>query len=471
MPAAARSTSLAPRVLAGILATGFIAALPLAAMAQVASVTIKNLESTERENVPITLSHLFLPADIPAEVAVTAGATALPTQTDAKQRHSDGSLKHALVSFVLPKLPANDEVVCELHPAASSADTGSWTAAELAALDLDVNVIMKKDGDTYQISARDLLLADSSVPQWLSGPTATEFLLAGAPENASGSADPHLWVQFQVRVFSAHTALVSVVVENAWALHRQNETYDVTVTLGRSSPRVVLQETGLEHHHDSRWRRTFWWGMQPPRTEIHYDLDYFIRTGAIPRYDASVTVTKSVGVGDTSLMGNGTITMAFPSTGGRPDIGIYPAWAVRYMLTFEKQYQQETWVNGQQAGSVPVHLRDPSTKDIWSIDDHPSFLHPGSHRPSTKSRRRASGSCGLHALDSRPIPSAFPRLCALPLLGRVLLPGRADILGQLQLPQPEFRLAGVWKGLHPPGSDPGNGLVAAYAVRRCVYRS
>ena len=64
-------------------------------------------------NYPVTLSMVFKKADVQDNVTVLAGGVVLATQTDVKVRWEDGSVRHALVSFVIPQLQASQTLAIE----------------------------------------------------------------------------------------------------------------------------------------------------------------------------------------------------------------------------------------------------------------------------------------------------------------------------------------------------------------------
>lgn len=370
-----------------LLITVILACFSVDAQEVVTSLTIKNDAYVDANNTPISIGHMFKPCDLTTGIAVYDNGTEIPTQVDVKTTHENGSAAHAIISFVLPFIEKRSSKTLTLQKVTSVDTTKKFSVADILATNFDAKATFTKHGETYTISARTLLSNDTTPEMWLDGNVAREFLLSGIPETTMGEPDSALNVQFHVRFFDLDRVWVSVVAENVWALNRKNITYDVQVELGDTNATTVLNESGLTHYYDSRWRRVFWWGEQAADLEIHFNLPYFIETGAVPRYDTTVNINYFVGnYGDTSLMGNAGITQYFPSTGGREDIGLYPAWAARYMLSFDKMYERQTYLIGQQSGSIPVHLKDKTTNKLWSIEDHPT----SSTLPAVQSQQNAN---------------------------------------------------------------------------------
>ena len=61
-----------------------------------------------QSNVPITFGQPFREGDIPAGYGVTLlnGTSNVPTQFDIKATHKDGSVRHGIISAILPFLAA-----------------------------------------------------------------------------------------------------------------------------------------------------------------------------------------------------------------------------------------------------------------------------------------------------------------------------------------------------------------------------
>jgi hypothetical protein len=60
-----------------------------------------------------------------------------------------------------------------------------------------------------------------------------------------------------------------------------------------------------------------------------------------------------------------------PQTGGRPDIGLMPGWAVTYLLSMDKDAKAATLGAADQAGSWSAHYRDKKTDRVVSLLDYP----------------------------------------------------------------------------------------------------
>ena len=78
------------------------------------------------------------------------------------------------------------------------------------------------------------------------------------------------------------------------------------------------------------------------------------------------------------------------STGGRPEIGPYPLWMVRFLLTMEPRWRDFVLAAGDLAGSWPIHVRARATDRIMTIDERPDFWldERGQDRPRWKPPRQ-----------------------------------------------------------------------------------
>ena len=75
--------------------------------AQVITDIIVEGEKAQRD-VPFTVGHPFKEGDIPVGYGVTLlqGTRAIPTQLDVKATHKDGSVRHGIISAILPFVPS-----------------------------------------------------------------------------------------------------------------------------------------------------------------------------------------------------------------------------------------------------------------------------------------------------------------------------------------------------------------------------
>jgi len=364
--------------------------------AELPSMQIIESASQAQCGVPLTLGQVFAKGDVKAgqSVAAMLNGAPVPLQADIKARHDDGSLRHAVLTAVLPKLAASETATLQLAVVPAPAPSNGAGADALLSTGFHAVVNLNVGGTIYSADAAQLL-ASKPYKTWLSGPLVNEWQVAG-PLTANGVAHPHLSVRFAIRRYAppADATRVDITVENAWAYEPdpKNITYDAEVLLNKKD---VYRKEALTHFHHARWRKVFWLGAEP-RVDVKYDIGYLLGTGALPNYDRSI-VPSQMGLAklkaewdaaDSGPMSMPLVNKYMPSPGGRPDIGLQHAWAALYLLSMDARARQVTFGLGDLAGSWPVHYRDKNTDQVVSIVDYPYIrdwrLGSDSINPATK---------------------------------------------------------------------------------------
>ncbi len=358
--------------------TALLPPLPL-----VTTVQIIEKAGVTTANYPITLSMIFKKGDVPSNVIARVDGKALATQTDAKVHYDNGSVKHALVSFILPTLQANSEITVEFLAGGTNCNTTWMTRDQLLSTDIEANMAVTIAGQTSNVSARQIL-ANMPQPQyWMKGSITTEFIVRDWNTNVANQLN----VSYRVRVYATTGQIrVSTVVENCWINARGNITYDFALSLGLADPQVVFSKTDFTQWRNARWHRIFWMGSQPAEIQVKYNLPYMMSTGLLPQYDTSLVVPESTIAGAYTgwlnsahdIMDHSIICLYFPTTGGRQEIGMYPTWAARYLLSMDNRMREITLNLGDLSGSIPIHFRetDPARsfyQHPLSVDDRPTL--------------------------------------------------------------------------------------------------
>ncbi len=430
-------------------------------------------------DVPLTLGHVFKPGDVPAGMSLAAriGAVEVPLQVDVKARHADGSLRHAILTLSMADVAAGQEQRVELVTANEAAGQ-AVSLSDLLATDFDATVELNVGGTVYSLAAKPLLAAGSASP-WLSGELVSEWIVT-APVATTSGAHPHLSAQFSVRAYAGLTrARVAVVVENSWAFEAdpQNYVMDASVRVGSAE---VFQQSALTHYRQARWRKTFWWGGAPGAT-VHHDARYVMETGAVPHYDASVSVSEatlseleSTWAGlDTGPMGIGPIEPYMPATGGRPDIGPLSRWDALCLISMDTRACAATESLANTAGSWSIHYRDKDTGLPVTLVDYPYMSrlgNPGDMVNPRTGQSEAFPACAGGADCSTPYTHDSPHQPSFGYLAYVLS-GDYDHLEELQFwanynlleSNPHYRQ--FEKGLFKPGQVRGQ----AWSLRTLGY--
>lgn len=363
----------------------------------ITNIKLESLATTEQRSIPLTFAQPFAKGHVAAGktlVGKLPDGSLVPLQVEAKAAHTDGSVRHAVISAIVPTLGANATQSMELVTAQATA-AGAPTAPT-ALLDsgftAGANVVL--GGQSYNASA-DTLLRSGKYTTWLSGPIVNEWHVSAPLTTASGVAHPHLTARFAIRAYRGNTsARVDVTIENNWAYEAnpQNFVYDVKLTVGGVP---VMNKTAMTHLYQARWRKIFWWGATPG-VHLKHNTAYLIATKAVPNYDQTVVVPENILAGLKSSftgaaiepMGTGVATPYMGTTGGRPDMGLLPGWAATYLLTMDKRAKDVTLGTADLAGSWSSHYRNRKTDRPVSLLEYPYMTilgNPGdTYNPATK---------------------------------------------------------------------------------------
>ena len=353
--------------------------LPVAevAAAPTNSVTITDLSGSAAGR-PFTISRFFAQSEIRNYAQPQIGGVAIPAwQCDVMNRWPDGSLKHALVSF-RATLSANGSVKVDFvnNTAASSSGSpltqqqmldfnagggnGSWGAA-----------IQVTSGSTLTANVRTMLAA-GSWRYWLKGPVVTQIIVEDRTSTLTYDMG---WDTYKplhpifVLTFYAGTPGVKTeyILENCWATKLKDVSYSLALKSGPALLTTRYTKGTFTQTAMTRWRKVFWDGTEPNKSNVNYNLEYITYSKALSNYDLSKLVSSSAVSAEISdfnggdrgdINGNGQFLKYFPTTGGRGDIGNTPRWNVRYLFTFAAGLYDVVVGNGAVSGHVPIHVRE-----------------------------------------------------------------------------------------------------------------
>ncbi|MDH5545585.1 MAG: hypothetical protein OEZ43_08335 [Gammaproteobacteria bacterium] len=362
----------------------------LSATMPIAKVRIQNLRNSAQASIPITFGHIFHEGQVSGNAqlsVVLIGETIqqLQSQFDKKAFHTDTSLRHAIVTFMLPSLAPSGEAVLELRTALDAPQSTPISIQDILNSQFDGKASVTIDGIVHTASVKDAL-RNGLQSTWINGSLASEWISATPLVTAEGVEHPHLTARFYVRAYTGLQSIrVDYVIENNWAYvpGPQNFTYDVQLEL---CGKRVYEKTGLTHYHHARWRKTLWCGEEPD-VHVKHDVDYLIDSKAVPNYDRSIVIPEQDlqamddGWSGEKIepMGIGVANAYMPATGANPAIGPLPRWSVRYLLS--QDYRAKTVMLGTDslAGSWSIHYRDKNTNLSVSLDDYPYMTLKGTY--------------------------------------------------------------------------------------------
>lgn len=368
----------------------------------------------ERRDVPVTWGQVFEPGVIPAGTGVGGrlpDSSVIPIQMDGKTRHPDGSIRHAVLSAVLPRLTSQVRLTLRQSPAPLGE---SLTSQQLLARGFDCTVTVAiAGGQSYSASAAAALLQGGS--RWLEGPIASEWITWSPLRDAGGNEHPHLHARFEIRTYAGvQRARIGITVENNWATAVAPQGYEYDLRVSVSGSGDALLRANVPHYRQSRWRRVRWWGEAPQALAVPDSSD-LMATGAVPTYDPNIRLADwvvdnmiSEFGADDGLMGIGALSAYMPGGGGRLEIAPLPRFAARYLINNDPRAMEVVLGYGEQAGSWPMHFRDPDSGLPLRIDDYPQITIVGTG--STPPTCRECGSPYLPEVAHHPSLAYLPYL-------------------------------------------------------------
>ncbi len=339
-----------------------------------AAITDFKIQNTgaAQTSVPFTIGQVIAPGQMTSTdglAATLADGSVVRLQSDIKALHPDGSVRHVIISGVLPSLAANATQTLKLVRSTAS-ERSAETLQTLAASGLTGRVTITIDGAQYNATLADAM-ADATPETWLSGQVANEWLLDAPLKNAAGATHPLLTTRFYVRWYSglSRQARVDVVVENAktFTPGARTLTYDVNVDIGGRS---VYSKRALTHYHHARWHKTAWWdASREPTVNIQHNGAYLMASRAVSNYDASITpseralstLARDINASNTGPMTIGPLVAYMPTSGGRGDIGPLPSWSVMYLLSMDQRARDAMMAAADGSGTWSMHYRDEGT--------------------------------------------------------------------------------------------------------------
>ena len=318
---------------------------------------------------PFTFGQVFKIGELaPTDTLVgrITGIEDIPLQLDVKATHKDGSVRHGIISGVIPK---NGEMFL-IRSLKTEAPDHQLRAK-------DVEIVVVEAGIEYRAQAHNS-------KGWLLGPVAVELIGFEDLISARGDKHPFLRVQINERTYSTGQAKFDVTLEhtntyttNGFKFLAPTEavpnpapipaqvdiTYDVKII---SDGVEVYSKLGLVHFPGARWKKTFWQGGKPS-LHVKHNSAYFIATKAVPNYDPSIVmseITLASYAADLKKfsfepMATGRFQPVMSAPGGRPDIGLAPDCYAATIISGDKRAKALMLESANVAGSWAAHRRLP----------------------------------------------------------------------------------------------------------------
>ncbi|KPA15414.1 conserved hypothetical protein, secreted [Candidatus Magnetomorum sp. HK-1] len=340
--------------------------------------------------IPITFAQPLIKGDVSNEhtlKVLASDSSPLTIQVDNKVSYPDGSLKHALISFVLPELAANQTQTFTLTTEIAQTITAdSSMLTDILSNPFDLTISINETNELYQSSLKKSL-QKLPLKEWINGPLCTEWQVTGELLNEHETIHPHLSPIFYLRAYKDSPIIrVSVIIENNYTYqpNPQNFVYDLNIMTSNNIS--LFTKTDLTHYHHARLRKVFYLDISTNSAmdvtesinacHIAHDIRYLMQTKAVPSYDpllinnlSDTSIQSMVNLWDSKekLMNKGLASDYMNSASKGP----LPQWTAAYLLTMHPELKKMTIGHGELAGSWPIHFRNKQTQLPVSIVDYP----------------------------------------------------------------------------------------------------
>ena len=346
---------------------------------------IHDTSGDSQSNRPVSLARPFRKGDIQNFAQAVIDGTPVLTQNDVKNRWPDGSLKFAIISFVIPNLSSNGSVEVKLVNQSSSHNTGFLSKSDMLNSNYNFDGTIRMAGAaTKSISARQIL-ENGHFRYWLKGPIVTAVILEDRMPTRTydqdfGDGSKALHPIFEAWFYpQGKKVQLGYTVENLWSSSTASKSmrdlrYSLTLTSGLSSPKTEFTHASFNHIARSRWHKLYWLGADPGGVRIDHNLAYLVTTAAIPHYDTSINVSPSLegnlyneygkydGTFDGSDGGNtnklGLYKKSLNSTGASYWIGLQATWETTWLYSMSMRGWEMVLGNADLGSRMPIFYRE-----------------------------------------------------------------------------------------------------------------
>jgi hypothetical protein len=360
--------------------------------AQAAVVTdqIVSKASHAQTQVPVTFGQVLKEGDVPRGATLTAALDGRPIhlQVDTKATNPDGSIRHAVLTAMVPALAPRAKLPLALSSQPDVASRAApVTLSQLLATGYDAVASFDMGGTPYAVDARELLQAANTAHSckawnphcnvWLSGPLTSEWVVNGPATAANGKTHPNLRVYFAVRAYSNGTpgtvgrVRTDIIIENSDAFAPQAQPqYTATLTSGTAS----YASPALTQYTATRWHKVLWWNNDEPQVYLQQDTQYIQASKAVSRYMPLTPDEKFLASlrQECAPLDHCDQTKSMANTGAQGAIGPLPRWTSVYIIDPDVRTYNWMLANTDALGAYSIHYRDAATGYPVSIRKHPN---------------------------------------------------------------------------------------------------
>jgi hypothetical protein len=350
-------------------------------LAQSNIVTITEETGEAVSNYPIQIARPFLRGEIPNFPQVKVDGTPVTTQADIKQRYWDGSVKHAVICFLIPSLSANSTVQVTFQNQSTGNNTGALDRTGMLDNAFNFDAVMELTNGSTQTASARTMLNDNAFTYWLQGSVATSVILADHSLartydigfDSNRSIRPIFLATFWPTINKVRIRFIAEI-SNTEAF--QDQSYSVILKTGNTSPTTAFTQSTLTHYAATRWTKEYWTGGEPPTISIDHNVAYLAKTRFIINFDTTKSVSESAvasaysgWASEKNLFDSGSWQRAMGTAGGRPDIGPYPTWTVRWLFTGDYRMKKKAFINADLAAAWPMHFREGNSTKLFLRGD------------------------------------------------------------------------------------------------------
>jgi hypothetical protein len=206
---------------------------PVPVGSSITTIRLKSTSAQVQTNVPFTFGQPFARGQFPKSNAAvelrTNNGEIIPCQLDVKATFKDGSIKHAIISGIIPSLPADKDtfynivrsnyVISGLAPVPS--DFSEFNTV-LTLTNHGTDLAGPLEGTTYTADAAKIM-ASGKYDIHLSGPIVSEWLMRAPLVDAQGNIHPELHARYNIRMYKGiNKAKIDCIVENGWVKPSKN---------------------------------------------------------------------------------------------------------------------------------------------------------------------------------------------------------------------------------------------------------
>jgi hypothetical protein len=376
-------------------------------------IRIIDVSHHEQKSVPVSIPRPFVQGEIPKFAQASINGTLLLTQCDVKNRWPDGSLKFAIVSFVVPTIPAHGSVVVSFSNQDSANNTGYLAPSDMLtpAYNFD-GQIQLASVVSHNISARSILTSAGSCNDpgkdvdggrylctyWLKGPIVTAVLLEDRTTsrsfdvNTDGGVGNPLHPIFEAWFYPQTTAVqLGYTLEDSWASttptkSARDQSYRLTLTGGATSPVTLFTNETFKQITRSRWHKTFC--ISGPRTRdavscsedsfrVDHNWPYLAETKFLPHWDTALQIASSLIASKVNAFANSSRVLqgcSNCSSGGAGGIGSFEkgldaggaadwhgpltTWDIIYLMSQSPSIYKVMIGNADLGGRIPYFYRE-----------------------------------------------------------------------------------------------------------------